>query len=277
MAAPIGIKAIPPQVINEGAAYGPFKLKEFVNTPDGSPLKFSATLKGGESLPKGLICTEDGTFTGIPAKGTEGLYEVEIEAQNEEGVMTVPFVLTIKPSLGAGSKVEYFDKIKSQVWAALEQGLQAPDLGEMMEREITPLDIYYLLERWGALTIFDAFNLESPAEKKRLTLDDASPHYNIYDRGSCIVASPKDLFSYERTLEDGLRTARALAREAYRRSWTIELVGLEKFRRAAWIELQLLGDREGKRLEIVNYAPSVDDIKLYTDQAVVTSLRGKPE
>lgn len=276
MAAPTLIKPIPPQIINERAAYGPFKLKEFINTPDGSPINFTAALKSGQSLPKGLICTEDGILTGIPAKGTEGVYEIIIEASNDDGVIKPSLAFTIKPGLSTAG-AEDADKIKSQVWEALEQNLPIPDLGAMLEREITPLDIYYLLERWGILTIWDAFNLDPPSEKKIIAIEGVSPHYNVYDRGSCLVASPKDLFSYERTIEDGMRTARALAREAYKRSWTIELVGFDKLRRAAWIEIQLLGDQEGKRLEVVNYNPTMEDVKLYTNQAIETSIRGKPE
>ncbi|MCL5272160.1 MAG: hypothetical protein M1486_02370, partial [Gammaproteobacteria bacterium] len=177
----------------------------------------------------------------------------------------------------AGIGGEYLDQIKSQVWQALEQNLPIPDMSEMFEREITPLDIYYLLERWSILTIWDAFNLEMPGTKKSLTLPGASPHYHVYDRGSCLIATPKDLYSYERTIEDGLQTARAIAREAYNRGWTIELIGFDKLRRAAWIELQLLGDQKGKRLEVVNYDPSMEDIKLYTNQAIETTMRGKPE
>lgn len=276
MAAPIVKKKIPSQVINEGAAYGPFKLRDFIDTPDKSPCRFSAALSNGTALPKGLICTEDGNLTGIPAKGTTGSYEIKVDVENEEGEVSATFIVTIKPApteITAG----YIDQVKSQIWEALEQNLPIPDLGAMLEREITPLDIYYLLERWGTLTIWDAFNLDPPGEKKLLRLEGVSPHYNVYDRGSCLISGPKDLYSHERTVEDGLQTARAMAREVYKRDWTVELVGFDKLRRAAWIEFQLMADQYGKRLEVVNFSPSVEDIKLYTDQAVDNNLRGKLE
>lgn len=276
MEAPIVVKTIPSLAINERASYGPFDLKNFIKAPDGSALQFTAELTNGQSLPKGMICTSDGILTGIPAKDTQGNYEVKITAHNEAGSVQTEFVMVIKPSL-ATSETQYFDKLKAQVWEALEQNLPIPDLGEMFDRPVTPMDIYYLLERWGILTIWDAFNLDPPGEKQALTLKGASKHYHIYDRGSCLVASPKDLFSHERTVEDGLMTARAMAGEVYKRNWTIEMAGFDKLARAAWIELQHLGDLHGKRLAIINYKPSIHDVKLYAAQSLEEGIKGKLE
>lgn len=276
MAAPELKTTIPTQVTNERAAYGPFNLKEFIVTSDNSAIRFSAGLTSGAALPQGMICTEDGILTGIPAKGTEGNYEVNVTAQNDAGTITATFALIIKP-VYAGDTQNYFDKIKAQVWEALENKMPIPELDELYSREVTPLEIYYLLERWGILIVWDAFNLDAPGEKKLLNLKGTSPHYNVYDRGSCIVAAPKDLYSYERTIEDGLQTARVVAREVYQRKWTIEMAGFEKLVRSAWIELQHLGDEFGQRLEIINYNPSENDIKVYTTQAVYANLRQKPE
>lgn len=273
MDAPILIQPIPPQVINELAAYGPFDLKEFIETPGHNNLQFSAELRSGEALPKGLICTSDGIVTGIPARNTKGNYEVVVTAQNEAGALETVIMLTIKPSL-ATTGTDYLDQLKSQVWEALEQQLPLPDLADLYDRPITALEIYYLLERWGILKVWDAFNLEPPSQPVLLTLEGTSEHYNVYDRGSCIIACPKDLFSYERTIEDGLKTARAVAREIYRRQWTIEFTGFDKMMRAAWVELQHLGDIHGKRLEIINFDPTINDIKLYSTQTQENRMRG---
>lgn len=267
MAAPVIIKPVPAQVVNEGAAYGPIQFKDFINTPDNSAIRFQAELSSGRSLPNGMICTEDGIFTGIPGRDTHGNYEVNLSAENEEGTVTTTFILTIKPGLTADTSA-YTEQLKTQIWQALDQNLPIPDLGELLNRPITPFEIYYLLERWATLTIWDAFNLDSPGEKHLLVLEGASPHYNVYDRGSCLVASPKDLFSHERTLEDALQTARALAREVYKRSWTVELAGFDKMTRAAWIEIQHLGDQYGKQLEVINFSASPDDVKIYSFQAL---------
>lgn len=266
MEAPVIVKAIPDQVVNERAAYGPLDLNEFIKTPGDDPKPtFSAELKDGAALPKGMIVTQDGIFTGIPPKGTEGHYVIVLTASNEAGSVNANFGLTIQASMARDESD--LDKLKAQVWEALEKKLPLPDLGELADRPITSLDIYYLLERWGVLKIWDAFNLDPPGDRKLLKLDGASQHYNVYDRGSCLIAVPKDLYSYERTVNDGLKTARAMAREVYERNWTVELVGFDKFTRAAWIELQHLGDKNGKYLEIINYEPSHNDLVLYNSQA----------
>ena len=235
MEPPVLTSPIPTQVVNEQAAYGPFDLKKFIQVTEGSQVpSFQAELTTGQSLPQGMICTADGVITGIPAKDTHGNYEVVITAKNEAGEVKTTFVLTIKPSLlTAGS--EYNNQLKTQIWEALEKNLPIPDLMAIYERPITLLDVYYMLERFGVLTIYDAFNLEPPGEKVLLTLEGVSKHYNVYDRGCCLVATPKDLFSHERTLLDGLQTSQAMAREVYKRNWTVELTGFDKLMRAAWL------------------------------------------
>ena len=84
MGAPVLVKPIPAQVINEQAAYGPFDLKQYIEVQEGGAagLHFQAELSDGQSLPQGLICTSDGLITGIPAKGTEGHYEIIVTLKN---------------------------------------------------------------------------------------------------------------------------------------------------------------------------------------------------
>src|SRR3990167_1625310 len=136
MSAPILTKPIPQQMINERAAYGPVDLKKFVQLPSAKvQFRFRAEVKGGAMLPKGLICTSDGILTGIPAAGTQGSYEVNLNVETEEGLLQTTFVLIIKPNLSLTNS-EYFDKLKNQVWEALNKNLPLPDLGEMFERPI---------------------------------------------------------------------------------------------------------------------------------------------
>lgn len=265
MQPPVIEKPIPPQVVNERAAYGPFDLKKHIKSPDESLLQFQAELSDGKPLPKGMICTGDGILTGIPGKDTQGSYEIIVTAHNDAGSVKAQFVLTIKPSL-LNTGLDLADQLKTQVWEALEKGMPVPDLAELYDRPFSPLDMYYLLERWGMLTIWDAFNLDPPSEKILLNLEGVSPHYHVYDRGSCLVATPKDLFSYERTLEDSLQTARAMAREVYKRGWTIQMAGFYKLMRATWIEVQELMDKHGKPLEIINFSPNFNDIKLVNEK-----------
>ncbi|VVC75204.1 hypothetical protein AQUSIP_04910 [Aquicella siphonis] len=276
MAVPVLIKPLPAQVVNELASLGPVDLKNFIQAPEGSPaIRFSAALKSGQMLPKGLILTGDGILTGIPAGGTEGLHEVVVTAQNESDTLTATFLLTIKPSL-ASNEAQYIDKLKAQVWDALQQQLPVPDLGGVLSLPITKLDIYYILERWGTLTIWDAFNLDAPSEKKLLNIAGVSPHYQVFDRGSSLIMCPRDLFSHERTIRDGILTAQAMAQEIYKRGWTIEMAGLDKWTRAAWMEFQLLGDKHGKHLEIINYQPSEEELRVYEEKSSTLS-RPEPE
>ncbi len=273
MEAPILIQDIPMQIVNELAAYGPVDLKNYVVTPEGSTAPtFRAETKSGEALPAGIICTEDGLFTGIPARGTSNNYDIVLIAENEAGAIQVEFVLAIQPAPVSGDAA-YLDQLKAQVWQAVDENLPLPDLGDIYGKDITVLEIYYLLERWGVLKIWDAFNLDPPGALQPLQLEGMSEHYNVYDRGSCLVACPKDLFSHERTLEDGLRTARAMADEVYRRGWTVELSGFDKLTRAAWVQIQHLGDQYGKALDVINFEPTPEDVKLYTSQAAALGMR----
>lgn len=273
MQAPVVVKEIPAQVTNERAAYGPIDLNEFIQAPDGAKVEFSAGLDTGESLPLGLICTSDGILTGIAGVDTEGSYTVILQAKNEAGDIQTEFSLTIQASLADRDTQSYQDELKTHIWQALDKNAPLPDLSDLLERGVSPLDIYYLLERWATLTIYDAFNLDPPGEKKVLTLKGVSEHYNVYDRGCCLVATPKDLYSHERTLADGIQAAQALAREAYKREWTVELIGFEKLTRAAWVEIQHLGDEHNRKLEVINYDVSTNDILLYDKQAQAKSLK----
>ena len=260
-------KPIPPQVINEGASFGPLSLRDFVEASvDFSTVTFQAALSDDQPLPKGLICTGDGIITGIPPVDTAGNYTVNVTAKMKDAQPEITtFILTIKQSLLAtiDDQESPLWELKTQVWEALEKGLPLPDLSGLAQLPVTSADVYYLLERWAVMTIYDAFNLESMGPKNALTLEGASPHYHIYDCGTCLVGAPKDLFSHERTLEDGLMTARAMAREVYQRKWTIEFTGFDKMVRAAWIELQILADKHGKSLDILYFKPKEEDVKLY--------------
>ena len=274
MPKPVFTKDIPAQIINELASYGPFDFNAFLEHPEGVSFTFQAGLESGEPLPQGMICTADGYLTGIPAKGTSGDYLILVTASNEEGSSEARFTLHIKPSIAQETEAhsaDYFNELKSKIWDAIEHKKPIPEI-DFFNQEITPLDVYYLLERWGVLIIYDAFNLEPPGEKKLLQLEGMSEQYNIYDRGSCLVGTPKDLFSHERTTVDALQTARVMAKEAYKRNWTIELVGFDKMTRAAWVEIQHLSEQYGRPLEIINYQPTSSDIHIY--QAESEGIRG---
>jgi hypothetical protein len=266
----VTIKPIPAQVINERAAYGPFNLRDFVQAAEEThkaEWRFRCELVDGQPLPKGMICTSDGVMSGIPAKGTQGQYEVLLTVEHQAGVVEAKFLLAIKASLAATADTTYMSQLKGQVWDALGHDLPAPEWSELVNQAVSPADIYYLLSRWATLTIWDAFNLEHAGEKHLLHLEGASPHYHVYDRGSCLIASPKDLYSHERTLEDALRTAKAMGREVYKRRWTIEFAGFEKMVSAAWVEIQHQRYLYGSRLDVLYFEPSEKELRIYNQEA----------
>jgi hypothetical protein len=95
-----------------------------------------------------------------------------------------------------------------------------------------------------------------------IELPGQSPHFNVYDCGSCLIGGPKELYSKERTIEDALRTARAMGKEVFQRGWTVELAGTDRVVRAAWLEIAQLGELTGKKLHIVSYQPSERDVEV---------------
>ncbi len=262
------INIIPFQVVNEGASYGPLYLTEFIEVPEaGGKVRFQAELTDGRPLPKGLICTSEGMVSGIPAVGTNGVYDIRVKVTNEESdIFETQFSLSISSRIVLTTG-DAANQLKTQVWEALAKNLPIPEFDALLDRPISVVEMYYLLQRFGVLTVWDVYNLEMPAEKKLLQLEGVSKHYNVYDRGSCLIGAPKDLFSHERTLEDALQTSRAMAREVYKRNWTIELAGFNKMVRGAWVELQHLGDKNGRHVDILHFDPSSDDMRVYTEQA----------
>lgn len=267
-------KPIPAQIVNEGATFGPLNLHSFIQSDNKMTIR--AELEDGQPLPKGLICTTDGIINGIPAANTQGSYKVIIFATNEEAEeLTTDFDLTISPRLTMGDeKNQLYSKIKSEVWEALGKNLPLPDIAELLNRPITITEIYYLLQRFATLTIWDVYNLDYPGEKQILNLPGVSKHYHVYDRGCCIVGAPKELFSHERTLVDAMNTARAMAREVYKRGWVIEFAGFDKMVRSAWVELQLLSEQYGKPLEILHYNASESDVKIFDAELKVKQSSG---
>jgi len=263
------VKPIPAQVINEAGTFGPLDLKRFIQTsdPDSGALRFSALLESGTDLPTGLVCSVDGVISGSPIPGTAGEYTVEVTADNDSGVpLKTKFVLSIKTQIVLDDPL-FLARFKAQVWESMGENLPIPEMAGIFNRPIMPIEIYYILQRFATLTIWDIYNLEPPGEKIPLKLEGCSKYYNVFDRGSCLIGAPKSLYSLERTLQDTLQTAKVVAREAYKRGWTIEFAGFNKMVRAAWVELQLLGDKHGNPLEILHYTPSNDDMRIYTAQA----------
>jgi len=271
---PVIAKPVPAFEATEGASFGPFDLTDYIVSPDGSvgTVSYFVELTSGEALPTGLVCTQAGLFGGRPQKGSAGDLEINLIAMFDNGdPLIVQTTLSIKPGIAADDP-DQFAALKNQVWEALGKNQPPPNFADALNRPITPAELYYLLQRFASLSIWDVYNLEHANEKVLLTLPDSSPHYNIYDRGSCLVGAPKDLFSTQRTLADALLTAKVMAREVFKRGWTIEFSGFNKMARAAWVELQVLGNQNNKQIEILHYIQGPNDQKLFADQLQAVSL-----
>ncbi|MES2204134.1 MAG: hypothetical protein V4496_02835 [Pseudomonadota bacterium] len=153
-----------------------------------------------------------------------------------------------------------FSEEKRAIWEAIIQGQSIPELKELMDRPISHQEIYYLLSRISYFVIWDANNSAPAGVLQALALKGASEMFNVYDRGSCIVATPKQLFDHNRTLKHGVETAQAMANEVFQRGWRVEFGGFDKMVRAAWVEFELLSQKFGKPVSYSYFNPSSQDV-----------------
>lgn len=156
-------------------------------------------------------------------------------------------------------KLDVFTEEKLAIWEAILQGQSIPELKALIDRPITHQEIYYLLSRISYFVIWDANNSAPAGALKALALKSASEHFNVYDRGSCIVATPKQLFDHNRTLLHSVQTAQAMAREVFQRAWKVEFGGFDKMVRAAWVEFELLSQQFAKPVSYSYFNPTPQD------------------
>lgn len=153
-----------------------------------------------------------------------------------------------------------FTEEKQAIWEAIIQGQEIPELKALMDRPISHEEIYYLLSRMSYFVIWDANNSAPAGALQALALKGASELFNVYDRGSCLVATPKQLFDHNRTLRHGVLTAQAMANEVFQRGWRVEFGGFDKMVRAAWVEFELLSQQFGKPVSYSYFQPSPQDV-----------------
>lgn len=142
---------------------------------------------------------------------------------------------------------------------------QFTDLTSVFERPVSAVDVYHLLERFAYLEAWNAVDL-SPAGKPQPVdpkdIPGASPLYAVSNRGSCVSATPKSLFS-DHTLRDSFDTATALFHYVHQnKKWNkVQLSGLHAMARVFWVAAQLRAVQFPKEepMDIVHYKPSVQD------------------
>src|SRR5260221_2546070 len=177
---PILVRPIPPLIVNESGALGPLNLNDYIHPADAEEgeLHFMAELSDGSALSKGLICTESGTLGGIPAAGTEGTYDIVIHATSPSGAELATNVsLTIKERISMLEGHQYFTDLKAKVWDALGQNLPLPEIESLLDRPLTLVEVYYLMQQFATMTIWDVHNLDLPGDVVQLNLEGASPHF----------------------------------------------------------------------------------------------------
>ena len=107
---------------------------------------------------------------------------------------------------------------KAKYWELFSEGLELPDIEELLTRKVTPDEVYYLLERYATLIIWNAEDLSPSKDGTVIEIEGASKHFNVYDFGNALVMTPVDLISSERTYNDALQTAIAMIHLEYHRA-----------------------------------------------------------
>lgn len=254
-------KAIPSVVVNEGSELTTIDLNDYINNPTGEALQFTVELVGGGSLPVGINFSPDGILSGAPQAGTASSlpYNITVVAFNPKVTpLVMHFKLTIYAAVG---KIDYNDF--KNYWKNFAEGLGLPDIEQLLTREITPLDIYYMLGRFATLIIWNADDLTPATRGTVIEIPHASKLFRVYDFNSAIVTSPGDLYDPNRGLKDAIQTAKAMIREVKRRKWNIELAGYDKMVTAAWVEVQHLNKAAPSNpIKVYNYEPSLFDTEV---------------
>lgn len=154
------------------------------------------------------------------------------------------------------------DRDKKKVWQAIFDEKSVPDIQSIFDRDITYDEIYHLMGRFAYFVIWNADNPNGAGDMQRLLLEGASEHFNVYDRGACISAAPKQLFDHARTLHHAINTAKAMAREVLNRGWRVEFGGFDKMVRSAWVEMEAVAEKQNKETAYAHYFPSDQDYEL---------------
>jgi hypothetical protein len=254
-------QAIPLISVNQGSELEPVNFNDYIDNPTGESLQFSVELVGGGSLPAGIVFSKDGILSGTPQLGTANVlpYEMTVVAFHPA---VSPLVMHCKLIIReVPSKIDV-DEFKTY-WQKFADGLDLPDLEQLLTRKITPLDIYYLLGRFATLIIWNANDLTPAGKGIMIDIPHSSELFRVYDFKSALVASPKDLYDPSRGLGDAIQTAKAMVHEVARRKWNIELAGYDKMVTAAWVEVQHLKSMaKGHVIKVHNYEPSLYDTEV---------------
>ncbi len=262
-------------LVRAGTEIPPIDLKKSIDNPQKIPLKFSAELSEGGELPASLTCSDDGVISGKAEKESGSFlpYSIVVVAQNDTiEPLTFDVYLHIEPLEGKEESVESGEAPKEpselefdleqfdHYWQSFSDKLDLPDLEELLTRRITRRDIYYFIDKFATLTVWNSDDYRPADDGVLIKINGASDHFMVYNFDVALVASPKDLFSTTRTPGDALQTARAMVQEAYSKKWNIELAGFDKMVSAAWVEAEWLNKNKAEyQMAVKNFIPNAND------------------
>jgi len=247
---------VKPLKVNAGSPIRQRDFSVYIENPDEAPLTFSATLDDGKALPEGLSLSSEGVFSGTA--GTETArnlpYQVIMKAEApDQAPLEFDFSLYIFKTLTS----DEIGELRLETWRELaDKGALPENMQEVINRPITPQDVYHLLERFATFTVWNADDLRLASQGEVIEVDGASPHYRVYDFDVCLVATPKELYSHDRVMGDALETARAMIRNVHKRGWNVEFGGFDRMATAAWYEARRQNVNSQHQMEVRNYKPT---------------------
>lgn len=209
----------------------------------------------GDALPDGLTLDDKGVIRGVPRMGASvgSPYQLMIDINDETCFQPIEL------RVGIQMNPEEIAKRQLDIWRAYQQGAELPqDFIELLDRPITKLDVYHLVERFASFTVWNADDLALAKTGRKIKIRDVSEKYQVYDFDVCLVATPKDLYASDRSLTHALHTAKAMVREAHRRRWHVEFGGFDKMAMAAWYEVNNLNSRSRHKMAVRNYTPPAE-------------------
>lgn len=272
---PMTLKYLVPTIFaQEGSTIESVDLKKFVAAEDNiAAIQYSLDALESSPLPSGIQFSSSGIISGTLESNTAKFKPYEcifIAKTSKTDYVKIPvtFIVYKRTILSADKEKKLLEIYEAfdNFWKISDAELPLPDIGSILEREVTTQDIYYLLGRFATLIVWNADDLSSPQNGKLITIEGMSDKFSVYDFGSALVTIPKQLFTSQRGLRDTIIAAQAVAQEVHKRRWNIDIAGYDKMVSATWVEIQKLNK---KTPEFQIKVPNYDEAPLERDQQLV--------
>lgn len=259
---------VKPLKVNAGSLIRSRDFSVYIENSTNAEMSFEASVDGNSPLPEGLSFSKEGVLSGTPnAKTARDMpYEIVVKVDTSTDQLTFNFSLYIFKTV----TIDEIKEIRLDTWRELaENGIVPEDMQEVINRPTTKQDIYHLLQRFATFTVWNADDLRLADIGEMVEVKGISKHYNVYDFEVCLVATPKELYSHNRTLGDSLETAKAMVRDVHKRGWHVEFGGFDRMATAAWYEVRKTNATNQHQMEVRNYQPA--EVKDTTPKAAPAS------